>query len=336
MLQLRAIARAAAMTLNQLRYLIAIVDAGLVISRAAERVHTTQSGLSKQLKLIETEMGQPLFQRRGYNLTGLTACGQRVIEHARAVQAEMAGIRSLIARRGPGLSRALRIATTPTQARYVLPAALERLKRCHQQLQISLQVGADEEVLGWAENGQTDLALASTPGLRPRRVAAVPLFRWRRLALVPPRHPLAQLGRSATIADLAAWPIVTYESARDPVSDFARAFAVHGTRPRLATCSADADLIKSYVRAGLGVGIVAETAYHQDSDSDLHVLPIGDLFRICTAWAAFPARTSPLEPALELAAELAPHMDLRAMRRTLALGEAGEWPQPPVWAALNA
>ncbi|TDR40405.1 DNA-binding transcriptional LysR family regulator [Tahibacter aquaticus] len=319
------------MTLNQLRYLVAIVDAGLVISRAAERVHTTQSGLSKQLKQIETEMGQPLFQRRGYNLSALTPCGQRVIEHGRAVLAEMAGIRSLVAQRAPGMGRALRIATTPTQARYVLPAALERLKRGHQQLQIALRVGGDEEVLGWAESGQIDLALASTQGLRPRRVAAVPLYRWQRLALLPAGHPLAAIGRAATLADLAAHPLVTYASARDPVSDFSRAFALHGVKPTIATCTADADLIKTYVRAGLGVGIVAETAYERERDADLQALPLGNLFRPCTAWAAFPARCAPLEQALELAAELAPHMELRSMRRTLALGEAGEWPAPPGW-----
>lgn len=324
------------MTLNQLRYLVAIVDAGLVISHAAERVHTTQSGLSKQLKQIETEMGQPLFQRRGYCLSALTPCGRRVIEHARAVLAEMAGIRSLVAPRGPGLGRALRIATTPTQARYVLPAALERLKRCHQQLQVSLQVGGDTEVLGLAESGQIDLALASTPGLRPRRVAAVPLYRWRRLALVPSRHPLLGLGREATLSDLAGHPLVTYESARDPVSDFSRAFALQGITPNIATCTADADLIKTYVRAGLGVGIVAETAYRHDGDADLHALPLADAFRSCTAWAAFPARCAPLEQALELVTELAPHMELRTLRRTLALGEAGEWPVPPGWSAVAA
>lgn len=322
------------MTLNQLRYLIAIVDAGLVISRAAERVHTTQSALSKQLKQIETEMGQPLFQRRGYVLCGLTPCGSRVLEHARAVLAEMSGIRSLALRRGGGMSRALRIATTPTQARYVLPAALERLKREHSQLQVSLQVGADEEVLAWAERGQIDLALASTPGLRPRHVAAVPLYRWQRLALVPAGHALLQLRRSLAVADLAAYPLVTYESARDPLSDFARAFAMQNLRPNLATCSGDADLIKAYVRAGLGVGIVAETAYRRELDADLCALPIGDLFRTCTAWAAFPVRTAPAEPALELVADLAPHMEIRTMRRTLALGEAGEWPAPPGWASL--
>lgn len=322
------------MTLNQLRYLVAIVDAGLVISRAAERVHTTQSALSKQLKQIETEMGQPLFQRRGYALSALTPCGSRVIEHARAVLAEMRGIHSLALHRRGGMSRALRIATTPTQARYVLPAALERLKREHSQLQVSLTVGGDEEVLAWAESGRIDLALASTPGLRPRHVASVPLYRWQRLALVPPRHPLLRLVRGLTIADLAAHPIVTYESARDPLSDFARAFAVHGLRPNLATLSGDADLIKAYVRAGLGIGIVAETAYRRGSDDDLCALPVGELFRTCTAWAAFPARTSPAEPALELVADLAPHMEIRAMRRTLALGEAGEWPVPPGWASV--
>lgn len=319
------------MTLNQLRYLVAIVDSGLVISRAAGRVHTTQSALSKQLKQIETEMGQPLFQRRGYALSALTPCGSQVIEHARAVLAEMSGIHSLALRRG-GMDRALRIAATPTQARYVLPASLERLKRGHSQLQVSLMVGGDEEVLAWAESGRIDLALASTPGQRPRHVASVPLYRWQRLVLVPPRHPLLRLERGLRIADLAVHPIVTYESARDPLSDFARAFAVHGLRPNLATLSGDADLIKAYVRTGLGIGIVAETAYRRDSD--LCALPVGELFRTCTAWAAFPARTNPPEPALELVADLAPHMEIRTMRRTLALGEAGEWPVPPGWASV--
>lgn len=321
------------MTLNQLRYLVAIVDAGLVISRAAGRVHTTQSALSKQLKQIEAGMGQPLFLRRGYALCGLTPCGSRVLEHARAVLAEMSGIRSLVLRRGGGPGRVLRVATTPTQARYVLPAALERLTREHSQLQVSLRVGADAEVLTLAGSGEIDLALANTPGLRPRHVAAVPLYRWQRVALVPTGHTLLQLRRGVAVADLAAYPLMTHESAPDPLSDVARAFAMQRLRPNLAV-GGDADLIKAYVRAGLGVGIVAETAYRRESDADLCALPLGDLFPACTAWAAFPARIAPAEPALELVADLARHVDIRALRRTLALGEAGEWPAPPAWAAV--
>lgn len=323
------------MTLNQLRYLVAIVESGFVISRAAERIHATQSGLSKQLKQIELELGQAVFQRRGMTLCGVTGCGALVIEHARAVLAEMAAISSLIARRPGSAARAMRLGTTPTQARYVLPAALERIKREQPQLQVALLVGADEEVLAWAQTGEIDVGVVSTTGQRPRRVASVPLFRWQRLALVPARHPLLRLGRAATIADLAGYPIVTYASARNPMSDFSRAFAAQGVAPNIATCTADADLIKTYVRAGMGVGIVAETAYRDERDSELHALPVGDLFRTCTTWATFPARTTPSESALALVAGLASHVDLRVMRRTLALAEAGEWPSPPHWSARS-
>lgn len=324
------------MTLNQLRYLVAIVDAGMVISHAARHVHTTQSALSKQLKQIEAAMGQPLFQRRGYGLSGLTPCGSQVIAHARAVLAEMVGIQRLVARSGAESGRILRIATTSTQARYVLPAALDRLEREQRPLRVSLRIGTDAQVLGWAESASIDLALASTPGPRPRHVAAVPLYRWQRLALVPPQHPLGNLGRALTLADLAAYPLVSDASARDLASDFARALAPHDERVPLVSCSGDDDSIKAQVRAGLGVGIVAETAYQRSDDGDLVAVPAGGIFRSCTAWAAFPAQISPAGAALELVSALAPHMEIRALRRALALGEAVAWPPPPDWASVAA
>ncbi|MDQ3204954.1 MAG: LysR family transcriptional regulator [Pseudomonadota bacterium] len=323
------------MTLTQLRYLVAIADAGLNITQAAERVHATQPGLSKQLKQLEDELGFQLFVRRGRSLDAIAPGGQRVLEHARRILAEAADIRAYAANeRGEHVGR-LVIATTHTQARHVLPLAIAAIRRGFPQVSVHLEPVADGEVLQQLAHGAADLAVLSTAGEVPEGGIAVPLFRWRRQVLVPAGHALANPPGTPGLVELARYPLVSYESSMRADSSFRRAFAAAGAEPNLTMTARDADLIKTYVRAGLGVGILAEMAVNPREDGDLCALPAPAELPECVAWAVLPRSRVSRDYALELIHALAPQLDLRDLRRVLDGNQPAQWAEPPSWQELG-
>ena len=319
------------MTLTQLRYLVAIADSGLNITQAAERVHATQPGLSKQLKQLEDELGFQLFSRKGRSLESIAPAGVRVIEHARKVLAEVANIRSYAANERGEHSGRLLLATTHTQARYVLPPAIAAIKREFPQVSVDLLAAGDSDVLGKLD--QADLALISTAGSVPQGGVAVPLFRWKRVLLVQAAHPLAALRRAPSLAELAAHPLISYESSIRADSSLQRAFAGAAVTPQIAMTARDANLIKTYVRAGLGAGLLAEMATGGD-DADLRIIPAPAEIPECITWAVIPRGRVLREYALSLLHGLAPQLDRRDLRRVLEGNQEANWPQPPGWAEL--
>ena len=321
------------MTLTQLRYLAAIADSGLNITLAAERVHATQPGLSKQLKQFEDELGFLLFLRKGRSLEAITPAGERVLAHARRILDEATNIRSYAANeRGEHVGR-LVLATTHTQARHVLPWAIAEIKRAFPRVSVHLQPVGDGEVLERLARGEADFAVVSTSGEAPEGGLAVPLYRWRRIVLAPRTHAFAQLRRAPTLAELATEPLVSYESSTRADSSFQRSFATAGLRPTVSMTARDADLIKTYVRAGLGVGLLAEMAVGA-GDDDLIALPALD-FAECTTWAVLPRERVLRDYALELLKTLAPQLDRRDLRRALEGNGEALWPQAPAWADLG-
>ena len=321
------------MTLTQLRYLVAIVDAGLNITLAAERVHATQPGLSKQLRQLEDELGFQLFLRKGRSLEGVAAAGERVIAHARRILDEAANIRSYAANeRGEHVGR-LVVATTHTQARYVLPPVIAAIRREYPRVDIDLQAAGDDEVLQRLAQGGADLALISTPGPVPPGGLAVPLYRWRRVLLVPRTHPLADLERAPSLAELSAHALISYESSNRADSSLRCAFAAEHVVPRIAMTARDANLIKTYVRAGLGAGLLAEMATDARDDDDLRLLPAPSALPECTTWAVIPRGRVLRDYALALLHALAPQVDRRDLRRVLEGNLEADWPLPPAWAA---
>ncbi len=319
------------MTLTQLRYLVAIADSGLNITQAAERVHATQPGLSKQLKQLEDELGFLLFTRKGRSLESIAPAGVRVIEHARKVLAEVANIRSYAANERGEHSGRLLLATTHTQARYVLPPAIAAIKREFPQVSVDLLASGDSDVLEKLD--QADLALISTAGSVPPGGVAVPLFRWRRVLLVQNTHPLAGLQRAPTLAELASHPLISYESSTRADSSLQRAFAGAGVTAQIAMTARDANLIKTYVRAGLGAGLLAEMATGGD-DADLRIIPAPAEIPECITWAVIPRGRVLRDYALSLLHGLAPQLDRRDLRRVLEGNQEPNWPQPPGWAEL--
>ena len=318
------------MTLTQLRYLVAIADSGFNITQAAERVHATQPGLSKQLKQLEDELGFQLFLRKGRSLEGVAPAGVKVIEHARRILAEAANIRSYAANeRGEHRGRLL-LATTHTQARYVLPPVIAELKRRYPQVSVDLFASGDAEVLDKLD--EADFALISSAGAQPSSSGvAIPLYRWRRVLLVPASHPLADLAGLPNLVELSHHPLISYESSKLPESSLQRAFAAAGVEPQIAMTARDANLIKTYVRAGLGAGLLAEMAVHTREDDDLRVIEAPAELPECITWAVVPRGRVLREYALALLQGLAPQLDPRDLRRILEGNQEAVWPAPPRW-----
>ncbi|MDI9240604.1 LysR family transcriptional regulator [Lysobacter sp. LF1] len=322
------------MTLTQLRYLVAIADSGLNITLAAERVHATQPGLSKQLKQLEDELGFQLFTRKGRSLESIAPAGERVLMHARRILEEAGNIRAYAANERGQHSGQLVLATTHTQARFVLPGVIAAVKREFPQVSMHLQAVAGDEVLELLARGEADLAVISTAGSEPEGGVPVPLYRWRRVVLVPRTHPLASLQRAPTLAELAAHPLVSYESSTRAESSLRRTFLDAGLEPQLAMTARDADLIKTYVRAGLGVGVLAEMAVGS-RDDDLKALLAPDALPECITWAVIPRARVLREYALALLHGVAPQLDRRDLRRVLEGNLEPRWPQVPTWRELS-
>lgn len=319
------------MTLNQLRYLVAIADSRLNITLAAERMHATQPGLSKQLRQLEDELGFQLFVRKGKSLDTVTPAGQQVLERARTILAEAANIRSIAANLRHEAYGELRIATTHTQARFALPAAISALKRSYPQVSVHLLAGRDSDALAQLEAGRVDLAVISTAGAPPDVGIALPAYYWHRVILAPRGHPLASGGSSASLHALAKLPLVSYESSLKADSSLRRAFEAQNLKPQIAMTAGDADLIKTYVRAGLGVGVLAEMAMLA-GDTDLASLPTEHLFPPCTTWIVLRRECVPRQYMLEFIAQFAPHLDRRDVVRALnGVRAAGAWPRVPRW-----
>lgn len=323
------------MTLTQLRDFVAIVDAGMNISLAAAQVHATQPGLSKQLKQLEQRLGFALFVRKGRSLEGLTADGQAILVHARRVLAEVANIRAHAAnQRADGIGRMV-IATTHTQARYVLPPAVTQVMQRFPQVSVHLEPTADALLLERLSEGKADIAIISTSGAAPTDGIAIPLYRWQLRVLTPRDHALAQAGVNPNLASLSQWPLLTYESANVPESSLRRSFADAGLAAHLSMTAREADLIKTYVRAGLGVGLVAEMAISPVDDADLRSLPAPVQLPECTTWAVLARGAVLRDYTLALLLGLAPQLDVEDVRRVLAGDAAAQFATPPRWVDLS-
>ena len=319
------------MTLTQLRYLIAISDADLNITTAAKRVHATQPGVSKQLKQLEDELGFQLFSRKGKALHAITPAGEQVMDRARQIMAEAANIRSIAADLRGDDHGELVISTTHTQARFVLPSAIAELKKRYPGVSIHLKPDKDAHVMGAFESGEADMAIISTSEGAPTSGLAVPLFRWRRIVVVPRDHALSGHDKPLTLAELAQYPLLSYESSMGVESSLRKAFANAGKKPEFAFTSRDADLIKTYVRVGLGVGVLAEMAMLPDDARDLHVLDASTLFPVCTTWMVLRRDRVARGFTLALAELIAPQLDKRDLQRALAGEPPSKWPDAPEW-----
>lgn len=311
------------MTLQQLRYVCAIADADLNVSRAAERLFTSQPGISKQLMLLEAELGVQLFQRNGKHLTAMTPVGKKILERSRVLLQQAESIQRTAAEALDESRGSLNIATTHTQSRYILPPVISRFVQKYPNISLHMQQGTPLQIAELAARGEADFAIATEALERFDNLIVLPCFRWNRAVLVPKDHPLT-LVKKLTLKHLAEYPLVTYVHGFTGRAKLDQAFLDQGLQPNVVFTAADADVINTYVGLGIGVGIIASMAVQQGADSKLVALDAAHLFEWSTTSIAF-QRDSFLRGFMyEFITLFAPHLTRVQVEAFVAAKNAGE------------
>lgn len=311
------------MTLQQLRYLVAIADSGLNITAAAERLYTSQPGISKQLKLLEQELGVQLFTRKGKSLTAITPAGREVITRARRIMRETENIRNLASDLSGEQEGTLAIATTHTQARYVLPDVIREFRERYPKINLELHQGTSEQIAELVAANRVDFAIVTGSRQLFPGLVQLPCYLWDRVVLVPNGHPLAGAA-DLTLPVLARYPLVTYVFGSTGESSLKRAFAEQGLEPNVVFTARDADIIKTYVRMGMGVGIVAPMAVDEHDRKDLRAIPAAALFPRLTTWIGFRRDSVLRRYMVDFVALLAPHLTPQLTRKASQLATQAE------------
>jgi LysR family cys regulon transcriptional activator len=278
------------MKLRQLHYIHEVANRGLNVTAAAEALFTSQPGVSKQIRLLEEELGVDIFLRNGKQLSEITPAGARILEYARRLLREADNIRNIAEEFRDTDKGDLNLATTHTQARYALPPIIQKFRKNYPLVRLHLHQGSPPQIAKLAAEGAVDFAIATEAIEHFDQLVMLPCYHWNRSVLVPPKHPLAQKVQGKTkltLADIAAYPIITYTFGFTGRSKLDQAFAAHGLKPDVVLTAVDADVIKTYVRLGLGIGIVASMAYDAKQDADLVKLSADHLFEPSTTHIGF-------------------------------------------------
>jgi len=303
------------MKLQQLKYLLAIVDNGLNITAAADRLYTSQPGVSKQLKLLEEELGLQIFSRKGKSLDRVTRAGEQVVLRARTVMEEVEQIRRLAAEFYQEEEGTLTIAATNTQARYVLPGIVRELRRQYPRVNLNLHQGTADQIADMVTKSDIDFAIATGSNDLFRDLLLLPGYHWDRIVLVPNGHELTKLDRELKLEDLAEHPLVSYVFNFDGESALKQSFADRGLNANVVFTARDADVIKTYVRMGLGVGIVASMAFEPEDHKDLTPIKVNGLFPRSTTWIGFRPNTVMRCYMTDFVRLFAPHVESEQIER---------------------
>lgn len=277
------------MKLQQLRYIVEIVNQNMNITEAAEVLYTSQPGISKQVRLLESELGINIFERNGKHLKGLTPAGEKIIAIARELLVKAQSIKSVAEEQTRPNKGVLRIATTNTQARYTLPEVIGKFKQKYPDVSLHLHQGSPNQIYDALLAGEVDLAITTEAQYLFENAILLPCYLWNRSVIVPPTHPLCEFAEKhgkLTIEALGKYDLITYTFGFTGRSDLDHAFNKEGILPNIVFTATDADVIKTYVRLGLGVGIMASMA-HTDCDKDLVAIDASHLFQPSMTQIAF-------------------------------------------------
>jgi LysR family transcriptional regulator, cys regulon transcriptional activator len=311
------------MKLQQLRFLATVAQSELNITNAAAKLFTTQPAVSKQLRQLEDELGFKIFERHGRALSRVTAPGEKVVECAVRVLREIQNIRVISTDFKDDSSGTLSIGTTHTQARYVLPPVVKIFREMYPKVQLNLLQGTSEQIADMARTGRVDLAVATGAATLFDKFVLLPCYRWHRQVIVPHGHPLASRG-PLTYEALGEYPIVSYVFSFSGPSSLTDAFLSRSIRPNIALAARDADVIKTYVRLGIGVGIVANMAIDPVEDADLVVLDAAHLFPTHTTWVGLDRSALLRGYVYDFIGLLAPHLTRRVVDRARGAGSQSE------------
>jgi LysR family transcriptional regulator, cys regulon transcriptional activator len=318
------------LNLQQLRFVQEAVRRGLNLTEAARALHTSQPGVSKAILEFEDELGIDIFERHGKRLRRVTEPGQRVLVSIDIILREVANLRRI----GDEFSRheegTLSIATTHTQARYVLPEVVSRWREQWPAVSIRLHQGAPDDVARMVHDGSADVGLATEALADQEGLVSLPCYEWQHVLVVPRGHALADASSATgsapatplTLQALAAFPLVTYQTAFTGRKRIDAAFARQGLAPKVVLEAIDSDVIKTYVELGLGVGIMAEMAANAADSPALVMLPVGHLFGSNTARVAFKRGTYLRDYVTSFAVLLSTRFSRELIERAMAGGAA--------------
>ncbi len=296
------------MKLQQLRYIWEVARNGLNVSATAKVLYTSQPGISKQIRLLEDELGVEIFARSGKHLTRVTAAGEHIIKMAGEILSKCENIKQIGQEFSNERAGTLSIATTHTQARYALPPVIGRFMQEYPDVALHMHQGTPAQIAEMAADGTVDFAIATEGMEEFGDLIMMPCYRWNRSVVVPKEHPLTKVTQ-LTLEDLAEYPIVTYVFGFTGRSKLDEAFSKVSLEPKVIFTAADADVIKTYVRLGLGVGIVAGMAVDKLQDQDLVALDASHLFESSVTKIGFRRGTFLRGFMSDFIERFAPHLD---------------------------
>jgi len=314
------------MKLQQLRYAWEITRNNLNISQTANSLHTSQPGISKQIRALEDELGVEIFARKGKHLSRITAAGEAILETAGEILHKIDNIRSIADEYRDQTQGSLSVATTHTQCRYVLPPVISQFIEKFPNVALHMHQGTPEQIAASAADGVADFAIATEALELYRGLVMMPCYRWNRAILLPKSHPLCEES-TLSLRQIAEFPIVTYNFGFTGRSKLDEAFKAQGLQPQVVFTAADADVIKTYVRLGLGIGIVAKMAHDPVVDADLVAVDASHLFEASVTKIGFRRGTFLRSYMYDFMEMFAPHLTrdlVQAVTATASNAEAEE------------
>ncbi len=304
------------MNLQQLRYLNEIVQHELNISEAAASLYTSQPGVSKQIKLLEQVLGFDIFIRSGKRITAISEPGKTVLQIARRILHDTHNLKQVGEDFHRQDSGTLTIATTHTQARYALPAIVKQFIRQYPKVKLSLHQGSPTQIAQQVLSGEADLGIATESLTLYDELVTLPCYEWNHCIIVPPRHPLLN-EKKLTLAKIAQYPIITYDFAFSGRGKINAAFDAHHLNPNIVLTAIDADVIKTYVELGLGVGILAQMAFIPERDKHLRMINADHLFKASTTRIAIRGNEHLRGYAYHFIKLFAPHLTRAAVDKAM-------------------
>jgi LysR family transcriptional regulator, cys regulon transcriptional activator len=271
------------MNLQQLRYLCGIADHGLNISKAAGALHTSQPGVTRQIRQLEQELKAELLVRQGNRISTLTEPGRTVVEIARRILRDVENIHSVGAEHADTNDGTLTVATTHVHARYILMPVVQHFRHRFPKVRLSVRQGNPDQIVQLVSAGEADLGLTSAPTAKVPTLVRLPCYRFRRCVLVPKRHPLLRKKR-ITLADMAAYPMINLDVSFASGVSVMSTFQAKGIAPEVVLTATDADVIKAYVAAGLGIATLPEIAFDPKRDAALSAINARHLFPADTSY----------------------------------------------------
>lgn len=311
------------MKLQQLRYIWEVARHDLNVSATAQSLYTSQPGISKQIRLLEDELGVEVFARSGKHLTRVTPAGQAILEVAGDILRKVESIKQVAQEFSDEKMGSLELATTHTQARYALPVTINSFMKSYPDVSLHMHQGTPMQIAEMAADGAVDFAIATEAMAHFNDLIMMPCYRWNRSVVVPKDHPLAQVSK-LTLQDVAQYPIVTYVFGFTGRSKLDDAFSREGLEPKVVFTAVDSDVIKTYVRLGLGVGIIATMAFDEKLDSDLVALDASHLFEFSTTKIGFRKGTFLRGYMYDFIQQFAPHLTPEVVRQVQSCSSRAE------------